>query len=85
MSTAMTQMNTRLEAQLKDSGDQALSLANRTPSQAVRWLWEYLSIHKNDPDALRFLDGDPADAHIEAGLSVDRDKVSSLHTLVDDI
>ena len=39
MTTTAAQINVRLDADLKRSGDAALSKAGMTPSQAVRALW----------------------------------------------
>ena len=41
MTTTMVQMNTRIDADLKRRGDEALKRAGFTPSQAIRALWEY--------------------------------------------
>ena len=38
--TATVQLNARLDRELKESGDAALSLIGFTPTQAVRALWE---------------------------------------------
>lgn len=46
------QMNVRLDRALKRSGDAVLAARGRTPSQAVRALWEYLSVHDELPAAL---------------------------------
>ena len=40
MTTTAAQINVRLDADLKRSGDAALSRAGMTPSQAVRALWQ---------------------------------------------
>ena len=40
MTTTAAQINVRLDADLKRSGDAALSRAGLTPSQAVRALWQ---------------------------------------------
>ena len=40
MTTTAAQINVRLDADLKRSGDAALSKAGMTPSQAVRALWQ---------------------------------------------
>jgi RHH-type rel operon transcriptional repressor/antitoxin RelB len=41
--TTMTQMNIRIDASLKASGDEALSSVGLTPTRAVRALWECAS------------------------------------------
>lgn len=50
-----TQMNTRIDAGLKQRGDRALAQAGYSPSQAVRKLWEFADNHRNDPQAIRGL------------------------------
>ena len=47
-----TQMNVRLDRELKRAGDAVLAGHGYTPSCAVRALWEYLSVHAELPDAL---------------------------------
>ena len=53
MGVAMTQMNTRIDAELKRSGDAVLRGLGLTPSAAVRGLWAYLVREQDDPAALR--------------------------------
>lgn len=53
MSTTMVQMNTRIDADLKRRGDEALERAGFTPSQAVRALWEYAANHAFEPQTIR--------------------------------
>lgn len=53
MGVAMTQMNTRIDAELKRSGDAVLRTLGLTPSAAVRGLWAYLVREQEDPAALR--------------------------------
>ncbi len=48
----VTQMNVRLDRELKRAGDAVLAGHGYTPSCAVRALWEYLSVHAKLPDAL---------------------------------
>lgn len=43
ISPAMTQMNVRIESELKRAGDAALRAAGFTPSEAIRALWERVS------------------------------------------
>ncbi len=52
MVTATAQINVRLDAELKRSGDAALSASGMTPSQAVRSLWELASTMADRPGAL---------------------------------
>ena len=53
MTTTMVQMNTRIDADLKQRGDEALKRAGFTPSQAIRALWEYAANHTLEPQAIR--------------------------------
>lgn len=52
MSPATVQLNTRISADLKEQGDQALARAGYTPSQAVRALWEFATRHAHEPSAV---------------------------------
>ena len=45
----MTQMNVRVDAQLKDAVDDVLARLGMTSSQAVRILWEYIATHEAMP------------------------------------
>lgn len=49
----LTQMNTRLDHDLKKSGDEALARAGYTPSQAVRMLWAFAAMNSADPAYLK--------------------------------
>lgn len=51
----MTQMNVRIETDLKEKGDRAFERIGSSPSEMVRALWRYASRHANDPEALRHL------------------------------
>lgn len=53
MTTASAQINVRLDADLKRSGDAALSSAGITPSQAVRALWQLAASLADRPGALQ--------------------------------
>lgn len=53
MITASAQINVRLDADLKRSGDAALSSAGITPSQAVRALWQLAASLADRPGALQ--------------------------------
>lgn len=46
------QMNIRIDAALKEQGDEALARIGYTPSQMVRTLWGYAARHTTDPGAL---------------------------------
>lgn len=48
----LTQMNTRIDRELKERGDAALARAGFTPSQAVRALWEFAAKHEYEPEAI---------------------------------
>lgn len=49
---AATQMNIRMDAALKESGNAALARLGYTPSQAVRALWEVITVQGALPPAL---------------------------------
>ena len=44
-----TQMNVRIDRQLKEAGDAVLAHLGMTPSQAVRELWQYLTENGHMP------------------------------------
>ena len=48
----MTQMNTRIERELKQRGDAVLARAGFSPSEAVRALWEFAAAHEREPQAV---------------------------------
>ena len=48
-----TQMNTRIDAELKAAGDAALAHLGYTPSAAVRGLWRFVVNHQDDAAAVR--------------------------------
>ena len=48
-----TQMNTRIDAELKVAGDAALAHLGYTPSAAVRGLWRFVVDHQDDAAAVR--------------------------------
>lgn len=48
-----TQMNTRIDAELKEAGDTALARLGYTPSTAVRGLWRFVVDHQDDAAAVR--------------------------------
>lgn len=67
MSATTTQMNARIESDLKRSGDEALRNAGYTPSQAIRGLWDFAARHRHDPAAIRsVLEADGAGSGDEA-------------------
>ena len=49
---AATQMNIRMDAALKESGNAALARLGYTPSQAIRALWEGITLQGALPPAL---------------------------------
>ena len=46
---ALVQMNTRLDAKLKERGDRVFARRGYTPSQAVRAVWAYADAHGDVP------------------------------------
>lgn len=48
-----TQMNVRMDAQLKQVGDKAFANAGLTPSQVVRSVWEFGARHIDEPHIIR--------------------------------
>lgn len=50
-----TQMNLRIDAQVKERGDAALAQAGYSPSRAVRAIWEFAASHTHDPQAVKNL------------------------------
>ncbi len=60
----LTQMNTRIDAELKAAGDAALSRLGYTPSAAVRGLWRFVVDHQDDAAAVHeVIEPDAASAH----------------------
>lgn len=47
-----TQMNTRIDARLKEAGDAVLARLGYTPSAAVRGLWRFVVDHQDDASAV---------------------------------
>ena len=52
---ATAQLNARIKAQIKAAGDQALSQAGYSPTQAIRLLWSYAAEHWHDIAAINKL------------------------------
>lgn len=52
MATAMTQLNTRIPADLKRGGDAVFSRAGLSPSDVVRGVWRYAVETQSVPDFL---------------------------------
>lgn len=48
-----TQMNTRIDAALKEAGDAVLARLGYSPSAAVRGLWQYMVDHQEDAASVR--------------------------------
>lgn len=48
-----SQINARIDAQLKTTGDAGLAAAGYTPTQAVRALWALATRFKNEPAKIR--------------------------------
>lgn len=67
-----TQMNVRIDADLKKRGDRAFARVGYSPSAIVRALWGYADRHANDPEALRHMAQKLSDeAESEAAASID--------------
>lgn len=52
---ATTQMNVRIEEDVKASGDAVFERLGYTPTQVVRIMWQYASLHAGDPDVVEEL------------------------------
>ena len=50
---AMTQMNTRIDSQVKERGDAVLAQAGYSPSRAIRAVWSFAASHAHDPEAVK--------------------------------
>ena len=48
-----TQMNTRIDASLKEAGDAVLARMGYSPSAAVRGLWQFVVDHQDDVVSVR--------------------------------
>ena len=48
-----TQMNTRMDAALKEAGDAVLARLGYSPSAAVRGLWQFVVDHQDDAASVR--------------------------------
>lgn len=48
-----TQMNTRIDASLKEAGDAVLARMGYSPSAAVRGLWQFVVDHQDDAASVR--------------------------------
>lgn len=48
-----TQMNTRIDAALKEAGDAVLSRLGYSPSAAVRGFWQFVVDHQDDANTVR--------------------------------
>lgn len=58
-----TQMNTRIDAGLKEAGDAVLARLGYTPSAAVRGLWRFVVDHQDDAATVRsVIESDAASA-----------------------
>lgn len=47
-----SQVNARIDADLKRAGDEGLAAAGLTPTQAVRAVWELAARHKDEPEKI---------------------------------
>ena len=52
-SDRMVQMNTRIDATLKEAGDAVLARLGYSPSMAVRGLWQFVVDHQDDATSVR--------------------------------
>lgn len=58
-----TQMNTRIDSDLKEAGDAVLARLGYTPSAAIRGFWQYAVDHQDDAASIRsIVDPDAASA-----------------------
>lgn len=63
---AQSQVNARIDADLKATGDAALAAAGFTPTQAVRMLWSLAVRYQGEPEKLRAaLDPDAAEPTLD--------------------
>ena len=46
---SMAQMNTRIDAEVKERGDAVLAQAGYSSSQAVRAIWSFAASHAHEP------------------------------------
>lgn len=52
---AATQMNLRIDSQIKERGDAVLMEAGYSPTQAVRAVWAFAAAHAHEPQVVRDL------------------------------
>lgn len=77
--SAQSQVNARIDANLKASGDAALAAAGITPTQAVRMLWSLAVRYQDEPEKLRAtLDPDSAEPSADE-LAERQRKVAAYH------
>ncbi len=50
-----TQMNLRIDSQVKERGDAVLMEAGYSPTQAVRAIWTFAAAHAHEPQVVRDL------------------------------
>ena len=63
--TASSQLNVRIDSDLKRAGDAVFTSIGLSPSQAVRALWELAANHKDEPERLRAASGlNPIDSSV---------------------
>ncbi len=78
--SAQSQVNARIDADLKATGDAALAAAGLTPTQAVRMLWSLAVRYQGEPEKLRAaLDPDSAKASADE-LAERRRKAEAYHS-----
>lgn len=81
------QMNVRMDSALKASGNAALAELGFTPSQAVRALWEFITLQGTLPPALMHLlrdsqAGSAADDGTRGNISEGAALISSFYTKI---
>ena len=69
--TASTQMNTRIDRELKARGDAVFAQVGRTPSEAVRGLYEFAVAHEHEPQVVAEVLGGSGD---EASRTAERER-----------
>ena len=81
----MTQMNTRIERELKQRGDAVLARAGFSPSEAVRALWEFAAAHEREPQAVAralAVEDPEAERERQERIQRKRDSLKRLHATI---
>ena len=77
MDTTLAQINARIDANLKASGDAALAEAGLTPTKAIRAMWGRFSSLAGQPEKIRELVSGPQ-AEPSSAARVERDRKLAL-------